>query len=312
MFKKYAIIRANKELEDISFRNPFIRYFPNKMIRKYIMKKFPLDISEVKYLDNVGLDIKLPIIEKEIEDEWYIRKIIQLFNSRMLIYNINTIIVSKELGNFKHEFESLIADEKAIQFLYIDKVIEKITNCINKELKDMNFVIIDGDNSKTRYIIDQIYHGINSLTIVTSKPQIFEDRVEEIFNETGLAIAITNNSINQDISSDIVINCNKEQDKIFYCFEEDSYIIDFISSDDKIKNIIIKRSDINIVTGIDMYVDNRLISKELFHGILLNENRLLRSMYLYGYKTNMCDRLNKIKSKYHLTIGKIYQRSQQL
>ncbi|GMQ57882.1 hypothetical protein AN1V17_22770 [Vallitalea sediminicola] len=276
------------------------------------MKKLPLNISEIDYLGNVGLDIKLPITEEEITDVEYIKAIIDEFNKRHLIYNINSLVISKELKDYRDEFESIIANEKAIQFLYMDKIIKKIINLINKELKEMNFVIIDGDNSKTRFIIDHLYQGINSLTIVTSKPEVFEERVEEIYNETGLAVGLTNYNVNQEIASDIIINCSSDKDKIFYSFDEGSYIIDFISEDDKVRNILIKRNDINMITDVDMYVDGHLMSKELFHGILLNENRLLRSMFLYGYKTNMCDRLSKIKSKYHVRIGNIYQRGEEL
>lgn len=312
MYKKYAVLSCNTELRDINFRNPFIRLFPQKMVRNYIINKLPLNISEIEYLDNVGLDIRLPILEQEINDTDYVKCVIDEFNRRLLIHNINTLVIPRELDNYRNDFESIVADEKVVQFLYMDKIIKKIINLKNKELKNMNFVIIDGDNSKTRFIIDLIYKGINSLTIVTGKPEIFEEKIEEIYNETGLAVGITNYNVNQEISSDIVINCNRDRDKIFYSFDEGSYIIDFISEDDKIKNILIKRSDINIITGVDMYVDDHLMSKELFHGIILNENRLLRSMFLYGYKTNMYDRLSKLKSKYHVRIGNLYQRGEEL
>ncbi|WP_304943108.1 hypothetical protein [Vallitalea guaymasensis] len=312
MYKKYAIISCNKETGDINFRNPFIRFFPKKMVRNYIIKKLPLNITEIDYLGNLGLDIKLPITEEELIEEEYTKAIIDEFNRRHLIYNINTLVISKELKDYRDCFESIVGSEKAVQFLYIDKVIKKIINLSNKELKDMNFVIIDGDNSKTRFIIDNIYQGINSLTIVTSKPEIFEERVDEIYDETGLAVGITNYNVNQEISSDIVINCNGDKNKIFYSFDEGSYIIDFVSDDDKVKDILIKRNDINVITGVDIYVDDHLMSKELLHGILLNQNRLLRSMFLYGYKSNMFERLDKIKSKYHVRIGNIYQRGEEL
>lgn len=312
MYKKYAVVGCNTELRDIHLRNPFIKLFPQKVLRNYIINKFPLDIDKMEYLDNEGLDIKLPIIESEINDYEYIRYIIEEFNNRLSFYDINTLIISKELNNYRQDFKSIIADEKAVSFLYIDKVIQKIINLKNKELKNMNFVILDGDNSKARFIIDYIYEKINSLTIVTEKPEIFEEQIDEIYEETGLAIGITNYNVNQKIVSDIIINCNSKKDKIFYSFDEGSYIIDFISDEDKIRNILIKREDINIITNVDIYINDHLINKELFHGILLNENRQLRSMFLYGYKTTMFDKISKLKEKYDVRIGNLYQRDKEL
>ncbi|MCT4599161.1 MAG: hypothetical protein N4A50_14935 [Vallitalea sp.] len=312
MYKNYAIISCSEDMQQIKFTNPLIKYYPNKYIMKYILKKLPLNVSEVDYLDNKGLEIKLPILPSIFNEEEYIKAIIEEFNDKLLIYNINVIILSKELQNYRNDFKCLIADEKHVQFLYINKVIEQVINLIHKELKDMNFVIIDGDNSKTRYIIDNIYKDINSLTVITSHPESYEEIVEEIYDDTGLAVQITNYNVNQNISSDIIINCNQDNDKVFYCFSEGSYIIDFVSDENKIRNIMIKRSDINIVTNIDMYVNNHLISKDLFHGVLLNENRIIRSIYLYGYRDTMFDRLNTIKNKYNITIGKMYQRGEEI
>lgn len=86
-------------------------------------------------------------------------------------------------------------------------------------------------------------------------------------------------------------------------------MIDFISSDDKIKNILIKkRSDIRIITEVDMHIEDRPMNKELFHGILLNENRILRSMYMYGYRSTMFEKVQQILGKYQVEIGKMYQR----
>jgi hypothetical protein len=312
MYKNYAMISCSENMQQIKFSNPLIKYYPNKYIMKYILKKLPLNVSEVDYLDNKGLEIKLPILPSIFNEEEYIKAIIEEFNDKLLIYNINVIILSKELQNYRNDFKCLIADEKHVQFLYINKVIEQVINLIAKELKDMNFVIIDGDNSKTRYIIDNIYKDINSLTVITSHPESYEEIVEEIYDDTGLAVQITNYNVNQNISSDIIINCNQDNDKVFYCFSEGSYIIDFVSNENKIRNMMIKRSDINIVTNIDMYVNNHLISKDLFHGVLLNENRIIRSIYLYGYRDTMFDRLNTIKNKYNITIGKMYQRGEEI
>ena len=314
MYKKYAIVRCAEDINDIPFRFSIIKHFPKNYIRNYLIKKTPLDVVDINYFANEGLEIKLPIITSIINDEneEYIKKIINNFNRKLLQYNVNVIILSQPLKTYKKYFDSIVADANEVQILYIKNIINKLLNFINKELKHIKFAIIDGYNSTTDYIIDNIYSDINALTIVTSRPEKYEEKLEQIYDETGLAIQITNTSITQEIDSDIIINCSNERDKLFYCFKEDAYIIDFVSDDTKIKDIMIKRSDITIITTADFYVDNQLISKDLFHGLLLNQNRLLRSMYLYGYKSGMTDRINSILNKYNLSVGNMYQRGGQI
>ncbi|QUI21561.1 hypothetical protein HZI73_04295 [Vallitalea pronyensis] len=310
MYKKYAVLRCASDIHDLPLRNPLMRYMPKKMRRGHILKRLPAFASEVNHLDLTGLDITLPIMEEELCHEQYVKDVISEWNQKAMLYNINATVLSKELRPFRDTFNGLIADKNHIQFLYMDAVIEEIIKRSHKELKDMNFVLIDGDNSRTTYIMNQIYDHINNLTIITSQPEHFEKSIEAIYEETGLAVWITNYNITQRIPSDIIINCSQHSNKVFYCFDEGSYMIDFISDDDKIKNILIKRSDIHLVTEVDMLVESRLMNKELFHGILLNENRILRSMYMYGYKSTMFEKVSQILGKYQVEIGKLYQRGE--
>ncbi len=308
MYKEYAVLRCAVDIHDLPLGNPLIRYMPKKMRRDHVLKRLPLSVSQVNHLNHTGLDITLPIMEEDLLNPEYVKEVIHEWNQKAMLYNVNATILSKELRPFSEDFNGLIASKTSVQFLYMNAVIEKIVERSHKELKDVNFVLIDGDNSRTTFIMNQIYDHINNLTIITSRPEQFEESIEEIYQETGLAVWVTNYNITQKIPGDIIINCSPNQDKVFYCFDEGSYMIDFISEDDKIKNIIIKRDDIHIVTEVDMHVEHRPINKELFHGVLLNENRILRSMDLYGYRSTMFTKVQQIISKYQVEIGKMYQR----
>lgn len=310
MYKKFAVLRCAGDIHDLPLSNPLMRYMPKKIRRGHILKRLPVSATNIQHLNHTGLDITLPIMEEDLLNSDYVKEVINEWNQKAMLYNVNATILSKELRPFSEDFNGLIANKTNVQFLYMNTVIEKIIERSHKELKDMNFVLIDGDNSRTTYIMNQIYDHINNLTLITSQPDQFEDSIEAIYEETGLAVWVTNYNINQKIPGDIIINCSRDQNKVFYCFDEGSYMIDFISNDDKIKNILIKRSDIRIITEVDMYIEDHPMNKELFHGILLNENRILRSMYMYGYRSTMFEKVQQILGKYQVEIGKMYQRGE--
>lgn len=308
--KEYAILRCAVDQHSLPLRNPFMRLATKNMRRNHIIKRLPVYASSIEHLGRPGLDITIPLIENELHEVDYARHVIEEWNQRAMLYDINAIVLAKALHPYRQAFRGLVANRNSVLFLYINVIMEKIIARSHKELKDMNFVLIDGDNSITTYIMHYIYDHINNLTIITDRPEHFEENITEIYEETGLAVCVTGHNILQKIPSDIIINCSKEPDKVFYCFDPDSYLVDFVSGDEKIKNILIKREDIHVITDVDMLVNHHLMDKELFHGILLNENRLLRSMELYGYRKAMFEKIKQILGKYHVEIGEMYQRGE--
>lgn len=312
MYKNFAVVRCVNDIEEISFKMPLIKYLPKGYIHNYILKRTPVDVIEIEYFTHKGLEIKLPIITSIIEQEdvEYIKTIVDNFNAMLLNYNINVLILSKELKKYAGYFDAIVSDEKEVQMLFIKETIDKLVDNVEKDLKDIKFAIIAGNNNVTEYVIDTLYSSINSLTIVTSNVENYESKTDSIYEETGLAVDITNKDINQCIDCDIIINCDKSKNKLFYCFNEDSYIIDFYSNDKKIRDIMIKRNDLHIITSTDMYLNNKMINKDLLHGLLLNEHRLLRSMLLYGYRSSMFENVEKIKQQLDIRIGNLYQRNE--
>jgi hypothetical protein len=297
MDKKFAYIDCYKNIKEIPMFMPFYKFYSEKSIKKKLLKKFPHTMEEVEYIGETGLKIVLPIITSinETEDEEYIKKVIEIFNSMVLRYNVNVLILCDRLYKYKQYFEITVVKERYLGILYINEILDISNKLINKDIRDIKYVIIDGDNSIGTYIVDNIYQNINSLIIVTDNPSKYEHTIEEIYEDTGLAVQVYTKNINQEISGDIIINCNSEKDKIYFCWQKKAILIDFVSTMMKLKDIMAKRKDLTLVYDIKTKVDKNIVNNNILLGILLNKNRLLRSVYVYSYRKEMKDRIPVLK-----------------
>ena len=304
MYKKYAYIDCFSSLSEVPFNNPFCQWMKAKTIKKKILKKFPHIIEDIQFLGTDGYAIKIPVITSInfYDDEEYIKKVIKRFNGIILKYNISVLILSGPLQEYQEEFTTLVSNGKELGILFVDRVLGKVKRHMTKKEKDLKYMIVDGNNTKTEFILDLICDGINSLTLATENPSRYEERLQSIYNETGLVVQMRNKALNQEFEEDIYINCNYQQDKLFYCFKKDAIVLDFVSKEEKLANIYRNRSDLRVVSDILLDNSKHDITSDLIFGIMLNTHRLLRSMFIYGYRDSMKEKINQIKDQYLLSI----------
>jgi hypothetical protein len=304
MYKKYAYIDCFNDELKLPFKNPLIKYLSPLKIKKKIEKKFPCVVEEIAFRGIEGYKIKIPIITSinYIEDEEHIKKVIEKFNAFIRTYPVDILVLAPSLQKYVPEFEMMVAKEEMLLLLYIDKIIQKILQLSSKGNKDFTYIIIDGNPLITEYVLDIICDNINYLTLVTDTPSRYEEKLQEIYLETGLTIEITNKSIHQQLAGDIIINCSKTYDKLFYCYSQQAYVIDFVSESDKIEAIQNKRKDLRILNKFTATFEGEMINNDMLAGLLLNENRILRNMYLYGYRNSMKETIGKLKNKYDIQI----------
>lgn len=300
MYKKIAYVDCYSHIKEAPIYMPFCKFLKPKTIKKKLLKKFPYTIETTEYLGEENYLVKLPIITSinEMEDEEYIKKVIKEFNSKILRYNINVLVLCEELKCYGEYFDIQVAKERFLGLLYISRLIKEVNEIISKQPKDIKYVILDGNNSLAAYIIDNIGQNINSLTLVTEDPQKYEEITHRVYNDSGLAIQVIKNNIVQEIQGDIIINCCREYNKHFYCWQKKAILVDFISNKEIIKDILAKRKDIKIIYDINVSIENKLISDDIVLAIMLNNNRVLRSFYAYNYRSEMKERILEIIKSY--------------
>lgn len=302
MYKRYACLDFFEEIGEVPFNNPFVKLFGVNYIKKYMLKKFPYTIDEICHQGIEGYSIKIPIITsiKCDEDEEYIKTVIESINRLLLKYNINVLIFCEKMKPYISEFDTMVALGEELGILYMQEILEEVKKGLEKEEKDISYVLVDGTSTNTEYILDTITKNINSLILVTDHPNRYEDRLQDIYLDTGLAIQIRSKNINQEINGDIVINCSKSYDKLFYCFDDNAKVIDFLSSKEKKQSIKQKRKELEIISDFNAELNGEKLSSDIILGLLLNQNRIFRSMYLYGYRKGMNKRINDMKQRYKI------------
>ncbi|PKM51291.1 MAG: hypothetical protein CVV02_06715 [Firmicutes bacterium HGW-Firmicutes-7] len=299
MQKRYAYVDCFEEINEIPLGNPLIRFCTDKMIKKHLIKKFPNTIEEISYANIPGYYIKIPIIKPtKKEDEDYITSIIQSFNQHLINYDIDILVLDSTLKKYRHQFNLAVSIGGTLGLLYINEIIQEAKKEINKPSKEIRYVIVDGASTDVEFVLDHAAYDMNSLTLVTETPSRYEKKLAEIYEETGLAIQVKDKRLRQEIEGDLVIQCNKDHDKLFYCYQANAVLIDFFSDEEVLLNTKIKRKDLCIINTFDSYYLDQKWSSDLLLGIILNSDLALKNMYLHGYRNNVKDRIDKVLKKY--------------
>ena len=77
-----------------------------------------------------------------------------------------------------------------IKPFFIMEIIRFVTKekIINKNLQALEVIILDGNEKEVDMIIDFIYPHINHLTVLTSRPERFQEKAEDIFDDVGFSL----------------------------------------------------------------------------------------------------------------------------
>lgn len=76
--------------------------------------------------------------------------------------------------------------------------------------RNMSIVLIDGNTPLSDLVIAGIYDELNYFTIVTERKEHFEEKMEEIFEETGLATVILEFPVNSVLEGNVILDVRKE------------------------------------------------------------------------------------------------------
>ncbi|PKM95163.1 MAG: hypothetical protein CVU84_07520 [Firmicutes bacterium HGW-Firmicutes-1] len=299
MGKRYAYVDCFEEIKQIPFGNPLIKFCGDKTIRKHSIKKFPNTIEDISYGSVPGFYIRIPVIKPtKQEDEDYITSIIQAFNQHLINYDIDILILDDALKRYRRQFNMSISDGGILGVLYINEVIEEAKKRIHKPYKDIRYVIVDGASTDTEYVLDHAAYDMNTLTLVTETPSRYESKLADIYDECGLAVQVKGKGLRQQIDGDIIIHCNKDNDKLYYCYQDNGILIDFVSSEEVLLQTKIKRKDLAIIHKFEPNYLEQKWNADILLGIILNSDRVLKNMYVHGYRYNVKDRIDKALNKY--------------
>ena len=221
--------------------------------------------------------------------------------------NIDMIVVSRNLKNNQNFMENImqidipIVDGKWLFKFLVVQVLEYIIKSQNKKIRDISIAfIVDTYNDLILYYIKILIGKVKNFTIVTKNRGRYRNIEEELFNEEGEILLITNNRRKSLKNVDIIFNFDYNNEKInSFIINEQAIIINLKEKID----IKTKRFNGININDYEINFKNRFI--EMLEWIEQFENRDIYESYLYkiGNIKDIMNIINKDKVKIKNLIG---------
>lgn len=158
-----------------------------------------------------------------------------------------------------------IDDKRAIENLNLRmliKIVELLRRQKKISKKKLRIMLIEDGNNESKYILEELVKHYNYLFLVSDNLNEWEELIKEIFDEAGMVIYQYDNSINEKINVDIVINMNdKGYENLL--FVENADVFDMKYNLEEIKRISSINSKLNIYHSLMFKSINRPIDSEL-------------------------------------------------
>lgn len=249
-----------------------------KFLKKIIIKLIKVfNIITVKKIDELHY---LYIIPK-VNGIKIIKKIINKKSEE-------TIILSKSLKKYEKEI-NLNKKDTTMRFLVCD-ILEYITNKLNIRIELQNIYILANEYNKNNIeIIKYLCNKVKTINIVTSNISKYSKLEDELYNEEGLLITVTNNKNKGLKRANFIIN------------------LDFSNED-------IASYNINMNSIIINCTNNKIDALRYFQGIIINDicidlEEAEENKFLYEEfdKREIYNSFQNENRKYIETISKIKQ-----
>lgn len=166
----------------------------------------------------------------------------------------------------KAQIEKSIRDKEIFKY-NIEETIKYVLKAKNKNIQETNiFFIIKQYKSEYKNILLRLAKECKSINIVTNNIKSFDDFVEEIYNQYGIYVVISNNKRKSLLKADYVVNMDNSEKELNE-YNINRYAIIFNTSINLILNI--RGLDGIIISNIKVKTKN---SKKNFIKRRFNEN----------------------------------------
>ncbi len=308
----FARIKFIQNINEIPMKFSILKRCPTTLFDWYIRTFNPYKIEEMVIGDQKGVLVKLPITEEQAKADIY--KAIYLAEKTLYdLIELNVLIVLPPpffCTQFPKNIIRIAEGKNIIVAFFIMQAIEKLLNSLQKQLKNTEIAIIDGDFGTTMSLIDSIYPYVNYLSIISeyAESNLFLEKAASIFKETGLNVGtfVRNKAILKN--ADIIIN-TRDSDEFTSLYKKDAIYFELAknnleSSELNLRNDILKIDNLRIkVNNNSAYYDMNL---SFFEAILFIKYKEFRSLLNYGYDKSIFNMVRSAVYSYNPSIVAMY------
>ena len=185
---------------------------------------------------------------------------------------------NKKIIKVINKLELPICDGRWLFKYLVVQVLEYIEKQQKKKIEEQNLAfMIDSYNEIVEFYIKYLTNKVKSLKIITEKRNKFKQIENEMFQNDGTVLTISNNKRKALKNIDIIINFEYSEEKINKFAIKDNAII--INLKEKITIISKRYRGINI-NSYDICFSNRYL--EMLEWIKEFENKEIYESYIYG------------------------------
>lgn len=185
---------------------------------------------------------------------------------------------NKKIIKVINKLELPICDGRWLFKYLVVQVLEYIEKQQKKKIEEQNLAfMIDSYNEIVEFYIKYLTNKVKSLKIITEKRNKFKQIENEMFQNDGTVLTISNNKRKALKNIDIIINFEYSEEKINKFAIKDNAII--INLKEKITIISKRYRGINI-NSYDICFSNRYL--EMVEWIKKFENKEIYESYIYG------------------------------
>lgn len=185
---------------------------------------------------------------------------------------------NKKIIKVINKLELPICDGRWLFKYLVVQVLEYIEKQQKKKIEEQNLAfMIDSYNEIVEFYIKYLTNKVKSLKIITEKRNKFKQIENEMFQNDGTVLTISNNKRKALKNIDIIINFEYSEEKINKFAIKDNAII--INLKEKITIISKRYRGINI-NSYDICFSNRYL--EMLEWIKKFENKEIYESYIYG------------------------------
>lgn len=269
------------------------RYF-NKMYKKLSCKEKIIEVMHV-----CGLQIELPFIREQMAEishdflERYIKKVMEQ-------YDFTSCYLDRDL----YFMRSRIRTSKAWIFKYMlfPEGVRRLFDTYAIPEKEARYVLVDGGNQKIEMVLQCLIPEANYMTIVTRRPEFFQNAVDEVFSETGLLIQVLTHPITETIHGNVVVFLGGSPVSLYSRLEPGAYVIDLGLTDQKLEYILSRRKDLTILYDFEIDFQGEIVEKELAAEVITRDSWKLKQFMEKEGISLAPDELNQLSKEYQMSV----------
>lgn len=149
-----------------------------------------------------------------------------------------------------------------IKVYFIMDIIHYISQqrLVNKDLKDLEIIILDGNQKDVPMIIDLIYPYINYLTIMTDHPEDFQEQAVSIFEDVGLNIQVLSYNKTAMGQGDIIIDTHYDDPSVIRFCKKESIYLDMGNHSEKTTMLLERQNQVPVVDEFFLTKGKQIVS----------------------------------------------------